>query len=70
MDKADPKAIVCPDPCCGMCLHTETEGDKIICYGMPPSILTDENGTPYSMRGAEVEPNERICGFFKPKLHS
>ena len=58
------------EDCCGTCGHSDDDNGQLICYGLPPYVTPDENGDPYCVRGAVVEPDDRICGLFKQKLHS
>lgn len=67
---AKAKMDVMPLECCGVCGHSMMEESQLICYGSPPYVVPDENGEPYCMRGAVVEPEDRICALFKPRMHS
>jgi hypothetical protein len=65
-------------PCentCGSCVfYKKHETDKPmeeligICHAMPPTILTDEDNDPFSIRPL-VEQNDMACAFYRRVMH-
>ena len=66
---------VFPQECCGVCNWSYKNDDEFICDVNPPQVIvikdqeTDEPVIGWA-RGAVIDPNDRICRFFKQRLHA